>query len=158
MVDHRPSSPMASLSDPHGAGPSPSLVVDTPGGDRPSDSPALAGLASLGSADPPPRLRSGPSRQQRWRLLTLEPRRHRRLQTREHRSSLLAARRDRRPDPLAPAVAAVAPRPLRDQAVDHHEPDRLLRQVVRRLDPRLREEAEVALAMHLEPLRQVSGG
>ena len=64
-----------------------------------------------------------------------EPRRHRRLQIREHRPSLLTARRHHRPDPLTPPVAALAPRPLRDQAVDHHEPDRLLRQVVRRLQP-----------------------
>ncbi len=73
----------------------------------------------------------------------MEPRRHRRLQIREHRSSLLTARRHHRPDPLAPPVPALAPRPLRDPPVDHHEPDRLLRQVVRRLDLGRREEPEI---------------
>ena len=129
--------------------------TDAPGGVRPSDFPALTDLAPEDSADPLSRLASALSRQQRRRLLPMEPRRHRRLQIREHRSSLLTARRHHRPDPLAPAVAALAPRPLRDQAVDHHEPDRLLRQVVRRLDPGRRDEPEIALPMRLEPLRQV---
>ena len=157
MVDHRPFSSMASLSDPHGAGLSPSLVVDTPGGDRPSDFPALAGLAS--SAPPTRSLASNqvPRGSSDGASSPCEPRRHRRLQIREHRSSLLTARRDHRPDPLAPAVAALAPRPLRDQPVDHHEPDRLLRQVVRRLHPRRRDEPEVALPVRLQPLRQVAG-
>ena len=98
------------------------------------------------------------SRQQRRRLRPLEPRRHRRLQVLKHRSPLLRARRDHRPDPFAPAVSPFTPRPLRDQAVDHHEPDRLLRQVVRRLHSRRRDEPEITLPMLLEPLRQVATG
>ena len=43
---------------------------------------------------------------------------------------LAAPSRDHRPDPFAPAVPRLTPCPLRDQAVDHHEPDRLLRQLV----------------------------
>ena len=39
------------------------------------------------------------------------------------------------PDPFAPAVSLFTPCPLSDQTVDHHEPDRLLRQVVGRLHP-----------------------
>src|SRR4051812_20584876 len=66
-------------------------------------------------------------REQRRGLGSLEPRPDRLLQVREHRTALLNARRDHRPDPLAPAITRLAPRPLRDQAVDHHEPDRLLR-------------------------------
>ena len=65
MVDHRPSSSRSSLSDPHGAGLPLSLVMDPLGGDRPSDSPALTGLASFGSADPLPHPESGPVRQRR---------------------------------------------------------------------------------------------
>src|SRR5262249_51091901 len=145
MAHHRPFASQSSLSDPRGAGPPLTLTVDIPGGDRPSDFPALAGLASLGPADPLLHPESGPSRQQRGRLLPIEPRRHRRLQIREHRPSLLTARRHHRPDPLAPPVAALHPRPLRDPPVDHHEPDRPLCQVVRRLDAGLREEPETAV-------------
>ena len=103
-------------------------------------------------------LTSAHVRQQRRRLFPMEPRRYCRLQILEHRSSLLTAGRYHRPDPLAPAVAPLAPRPLRDQAVDHHEPDRLLRQVVRRFHPGGRDEPEIALPMHGEPLRQVAAG
>ena len=49
-----------------------------------------------------------------------------------------------------------APGPLRDQSVDHHEADRLLRQVVRRLHSRRRHEPEITLAMLLEPGRHVA--
>ncbi len=96
------------------------------------------------------------SGQQRRRLGPLEPRPDRRLQVREHRSTLLPTRRDHRPDPLAPAIPRLAPRPLRDQPVDHHEPDRLLRQVVRRLHSRSRDEPEITRPVRLEPLRQVA--
>src|SRR5512144_1306536 len=144
MADYRPPSSPSSLSDPHGAGLPLSLVMNPAGGDRPPDSPALAGLASLGHADPPPQLESGLSRQQRGRLLPGEPRRHRRLEVREHRPSLLTARRHHRPDPLAPPIPPLAPRPLSDPPVVPHESHRLLRQVIRRLDPGLGEEPEVA--------------
>src|SRR5689334_11987070 len=98
----------------------------SPCGDRPPASPALAPLATLTSADPLPRLEAGPSRQQRRGLFPMEPRRHRRLEILEHRPSLLTARRHHRPDPLTPPVPPLAPRPLGDPPVDHHEPDRLL--------------------------------
>ena len=52
----------------------------------------------------------------------------------EHRSTLLRAGGDGGPDPLAPASAGFAARALRNPAIDHHEADRLFRQVVRRLD------------------------
>src|SRR5262249_18040660 len=81
-------------------------------------------------------------RQQRRRLAAREASPHRRLQIPQHALALLRARRDHAPDPLAPAVARRAARPLRDVPVDHHEADRLLRQVVRRLHPRRRYERE----------------
>src|SRR6267142_1643924 len=86
----------------------------------------------------------------------MEPRLDRCLQIIEHRTPLLPARRDHRPDPLTPPVPRLAPRPLRHQPIEHHEPDRLLRKVVRRLHSRLREEPEITLPMHLEPFRQVA--
>src|ERR1700730_200165 len=85
----------------------------------------------------------------------MEPRLDRCLQIIEHRTPLLPARRDHRPDPLTPPIPRFAPRPLRHQPVEHHEPDRLFRQVVRRLHSRLREEPEITLPMLLEPNPQV---
>src|SRR4029077_1643587 len=74
------------------------------------------------------------------RLLDLaEQRRHRRLmkesyyrviQIAEGRTPLLRTRGQHGPDPLAPPPASLPPCPLGDVAVDHHEPDRLFRQVV----------------------------
>src|ERR1041384_3017826 len=81
--------------------------------------------------------------QQRWRRLALEVPLHRFTQVVEHAASLLGTRRHYRPDPLAPALPRRAARPLRYQAVDHHEADRLLRQVVRRLHSRRGHEREV---------------
>src|SRR5258705_12167785 len=86
----------------------------------------------------------------------MEPRLDRCLQILEHRTPLLPARRDHRPDPLTPLFPRLAPRPLRHQPIEHHEPDRLLRKIVRRLHSRLREEPEITLSMLLEPFRQVA--
>src|SRR4051812_48302295 len=58
-----------------------------------------------------PRVHSTP-RQQRRRLGPIEPGPDRRLQVCEHRTTLLNAGRDHRPDPLAPPVTRPAPRPL----------------------------------------------
>src|SRR5208282_2031306 len=79
-----------------------------------------------------------------------------RLQVLKHRSPLLCASRDHCPDPFAPAVSLFTPCTLRDQTIDHHEPDRLLCQVVGRLHSRGRDESEITLPMLLEPLRQVA--
>src|SRR5262245_46587594 len=130
MTEHQPSTTRSCLGHLRGAGPLLSLTLGALGGDQPADFPVLEDLASVGSADPLSRLVSALSRQQRRRLLPIEPRRHRRLQILEDRPPLLTARRHHRPDPLAPPVAALAPRPLCDPPVDHYEPDRLLRQVV----------------------------
>src|SRR5262245_18133770 len=153
MARPRPFASRSSHSGPRGAGLRLTLTMDIPGGDRPSDSPALAGLASPGPADPLLTTESDPSRQQRRRLLSGEPGRHRRLQVLKDRPSLLTARRHHRPVPLTPAVAAPPPRPLRYPPIDHHEPDRLLRQVVRRLDPGLRNEPEITRPVRLQPTR-----
>src|SRR3954447_15896162 len=117
------------------------------------DFPVLANLASeqangtfVGSA----------SRQQHRWLGVGEPRPDRRFQVLKHRSPLLRARRDHGPDPFAPAVALLTPCPLCDEPVNHHEPDRLLRQVVGRLHSRDRDEPEIALPVLLEPLRKVA--
>ena len=73
------------------------------------------------------------------------------------RATLLGAGGDHRPDPLAPAAAFLAPRPLGDLPVDHHEANRLFGQVVRRLDARRGDEAEVRFPVLAEPFRQVLG-
>ena len=117
------------------------------------DFPVLANLAS--------ELVSGTfvysvSRQQHRRLGVGEPRPNRRFQVIKYRSPLLRASRDHCPDPFAPAVPRVTPRPLRNQPIDHHEPDRLLRQVVRRLHSRGRDEPEITFPVLLETLRKVA--
>ena len=117
------------------------------------DFPVLANLASEQANGT---FAHSDSRQQHRRLGVGEPRPDRRFQVLKHRSPLLRASRDHCPDPFAPAVPRLTPCPLRDQAVDHHEPDRLLRQVVRRLHSRGRDEPEIALPVLLEPLRKVA--
>ena len=69
-----------------------------------------------------------------------------------HRQILQRAGRDYRPDALAPTVPALTPRPLRDVPIDHHKAERLLRQVVGRLDPRCRDEGEVGRPMLTQAL------
>ena len=73
----------------------------------------------------------------------------------EHRSALLRAGGDGGPDALAPAAARFAARALRNPAVDHHETNLLFRQIVRRLDARRGNEAEVRLAVLVKPFGQV---
>jgi len=68
---------------------------------------------------------------------------HRVEQELEDRATLLGAGGDHCPDTLAPPTAFLAGRPLRDMPVDHHEMNRLFRQVVRRVDARRGDEAEV---------------
>jgi len=76
----------------------------------------------------------------------------RRRQILEHTPPLLGTGRDHRPDPLAPTVARRAARPLRYEPIYHHEADRLLRQVVRRPQPRRCYEPEIALPILLQPM------
>src|SRR3984957_11071463 len=95
-------------------------------------------------------------RQQRRRIGIGEPRAYRRLQVLKHRSSMLCAGRNHRPDSFAPAVSPFAPCPLRDQSVDHYEADRLFCQVVGRLYSRSRDELEITRAMLLEPGRHIA--
>ncbi len=157
MADHRPFSSRSSLRDPHGAGLSPSLVMDIPRRRSPLGLPGPRGpciprtppTRSLTSNQIPRGSSDGAS----------APANH---------APTAASRYSNTDRPCCVHVAitvqirshqrfpALAPRPLRDQAVDHHEPDRLLRQVVRRLHPRRRDEPEITLPMLLEPLRQVA--
>src|SRR5262249_23479606 len=158
MIEHRLLPPRFPLGHPRGAGCLLNLAPDAPGGIRPVASPSSR---TLHLTDRPPGSLasiSARTRPQRRRLLPMEPRRHRRLQILKHRPPLLTARRDHRPDPLAPLIPALGSRPLRDPAVDHHEPDRLLRQVVRRFHPGGREEPEITLPMHRQAFRQVAAG
>src|SRR4029077_3442085 len=67
----------------------------------------------------------------------------------------LGATGDHRPDPLAPPPTRLTARPLRHLPVQYHEPNRLLRQVVRRLHVRGRHELEVRLPVLREALRQI---
>jgi hypothetical protein len=117
------------------------------------DFPVLANLASERSGG---LFAHSDSRQQHRRLGVGEPRPDCRFQVLKLRSPLLRARRDHCPDPFAPAVPFFTPCPLRDQTVDHDEPDRLLRQIVGRLHSRGRDEPEITLTMCLEPLGQVA--
>src|SRR5260370_32429289 len=116
------------------------------------DFPVLLDPASVLTAE---RFTYSGFRQQRRRLGPGKPRPDCRLQVLKHRSPLLCAGRDRGPDSFAPAVSSFTPRPLRDPAVDHHEADRLLGQVVRRLHSRSRNEPEITRPMLLEPIRHV---
>src|SRR4051812_19392352 len=86
------------------------------------------------------------AREQRRGFGPMEPRLDRCRQIIKHRTPLLAAGRDHRPDPLAPPVPHLAPRPLRHQPIEHHESDRLFRNIVRRLHSRLGEEPEITLS------------
>ena len=90
--------------------------------------------------------------QQRWRFFPVEVRLDRPAQIIKHTSPLLRTRRHHRPYPLTPALPLLAARTLGDVPVDHHEPYRLLRQVVRRLHSWRRHEREVTLAMSRQPL------
>ncbi len=73
----------------------------------------------------------------------------------EHRSALLRARGDGGPDPLAPAAPGFATRALRNPTINHHEANRLLRQIVRRLDARRGDEPKVGIAVLVEPFGQI---
>src|SRR5262245_10534280 len=114
--------------------------------------PAAVGLPGLARPcvldwAPPGQILSITAGQQRRRFRPVEVRPHRPFQIPPDRPALLGARRYRRPDPLAPALARLTPRPLRDVPVYDNEPDRLLRQVIRRLYPRRRDEPEVTPAV-----------
>src|SRR4051794_33979624 len=60
------------------------------------------------------------------------------------RTALLGASGDRRPDPLQPAASGFASRALGYVSVDDHEANRLLGQIVGRLDAGGRDESDVA--------------
>ena len=141
----------SSLGHPHRAGRLLTLATDAPGGIRPV---ASRSSRTLCLTDRPAGSRTLTSAHAAitMALFPMEPCRHRRLQILKHRSPLLCASRDHCPDPFAPAVSLSLLVP-RDQTIDHHEPDRWLRQVVCRLHSRGRDEPEITLPMLLEPLR-----
>src|SRR3954454_22835682 len=85
--------------------------------------------------------------QQRRGWLPLEPVAHRFTHKAVHRLALLHTGGDHGPHPLTKAPAPFAARPLRDVPVDHYEADGLLRQVVRRLDPRRGHKGEISRPM-----------
>src|SRR3954449_6878537 len=78
------------------------------------------------------------------------------MQIRKDGASLLLTRRDHRPNPFAPPIPRSAPRPLCRDPIEHDEPDRLFRQVVRWFDPRCCDEPEITRPMLLTPLRHVA--
>src|SRR5271163_3634557 len=88
---------------------------------------------------------TGSGHQRRRRNRFFKPRLDGLIQIVEHAPALLGTGGDHRPDALAPAIARGATRPLRDDAVEHHEADRLFRQVVRWLHPWRGHEPEVRL-------------
>src|SRR5262249_19250243 len=69
----------------------------------------------------------------------------------ERRPPLPRARRQPRPPPPAAPSARLAARPLGHVTVQHHEPYRLLRQVVGRLQVRRGQEREVVLPVPRQP-------
>src|SRR5262249_50017617 len=158
MAEHPPLPRQSPFSHPRGAGSLLTLATDAPGGVRVVASRSSRTLHLTARPAGSLTLASARARQQRRRLVPTEPGRHRRPPIPEHRSSLLTARRPHRPDPLTPVVPTLRACPLGDPPVDHHEPDCLFSQVVRRLDPRRRDEAEIALPMDRQPPRQVAAG
>ena len=62
-------------------------------------------------------------------------------------ATLLAAGCDHRPDAFTATLSAFTTGSLRDVTVDHDMPNRLFRLVVRRLDPRHRQEAKVIVRL-----------
>src|SRR5450631_477467 len=60
-----------------------------------------------------------------------------------------------RPNAFEPALAFVATRALRHFAIEHHEANRLFRQVVGRFDAGSCDESQVTFAVLSETLRQV---
>jgi len=64
----------------------------------------------------------------------------------EYRAALLGAGGDGRPDSLAPPTARFATGALCNPTVDHHESDRLFREVVCRFDARCGDELEIGRA------------
>jgi hypothetical protein len=111
------------------------------------DVPVCSDLASLRAAYFFSRSGLG---QQRWQIGIAEPHPYRRLQVLKHRSSMLCAHHNHRPDLFAPAVSSFTPDPLRDKSVHHYEADCLLSEVVGRLYSRSRNELEITRAMLLE--------
>src|SRR3954454_11956885 len=94
--------------------------------------PVSSTLRLISGEGPTPALSTLSLGQQRRHRPAVEVRPDHRIQVGEHVTALLRTRRHHLPDPLTPPTPPLTPRPLRDQPVDHHEPDRLLRQVVRR--------------------------
>jgi hypothetical protein len=79
---------------------------------------------------------SGVRHQQRRRRMALPISINRGPQKFHHVAARLRTGGQRRPDALAPSTPLRAVSPLRDSPIDHHEANRLLGQVVRRLDAR----------------------
>ena len=75
----------------------------------------------------------------------------------EYVEATLRAGGDGCPDSFAPISARFAASALRDAAVDHDESNRLFRQIVRRLDARRGDEAEVTIAVLQETVGHVLG-
>ena len=89
-------------------------------------------------------------RQQQGRLDPGKPHRNGCLRVRKQRLPLPGASRDRCPDSFAPPVFTIALRRLSDRSVDHHEADRLFRQVIRQCHSQNRNEPEITLTMLVE--------
>ncbi len=73
----------------------------------------------------------------------------------EHRTALLGARGDGRPDAFAPLSARRASRALGDFAVDDDKANRLFGEVIRRINSRRRDEFEVGLSVLAKALSDV---
>ena len=73
----------------------------------------------------------------------------------ERAAALLFAGHHRGIDPLKSSAARFAPRSLGPSPMDCHETDRLLSQIVRKIDRRVTDGAEVVLEMPIETLRHV---
>ena len=76
----------------------------------------------------------------------------------KNRTALLGASGDGRPDPLEPAPPGFAPRALGYVPVDDHEANRLLGQVVGRLDAGCRDKPDVARAVFPKAASEIGYG
>jgi hypothetical protein len=72
-------------------------------------------------------------------------------------SALLITGGNRRPDSFAPSLSRLAARTLCQATMNCHESNGLFRQVVRRLDARCRNEAEVALGVRQKIFDRAEG-
>src|SRR5580692_4927399 len=93
--------------------------------------------------------------QGRWRCLAAEVGFDRLAQIDKRASAALSTRRQRRPNPFAPATPCFTPRALRDLAINDQEAELLLYAVVGRFHARPLQKGEVIWSVVAEPQGEI---